>query len=142
MPCAAMNSANEKKKAIKDPNAAATRADALNPAWNGIAAANRAAGLERAVELQALLGEAIVRLRPRDQGEFGTSEAWRYYNALYFPYVAGVRPYRRRDDGRSYDAVAQQALAWFDAQVPQRTLHNWQNSAAKLIASELYTSLG
>lgn len=98
--------------------------------------------IERAVELQALLGESIARLRPRGQGEFGTSDAWRYYNALYFPYVAGVRPYRRRGDGRSYDAVARQALDWFDAQVPERTLHNWQNSAAKLIAQELRAALG
>jgi hypothetical protein len=98
--------------------------------------------IERAVELQALLGDSIARLRPRGQGEFGTSDAWRYYNALYFPYVVGVRPYRRRDDGRSYDLLARQALDWFDAQVPQRTLHNWQNSAARLIAQELRDSLG
>jgi hypothetical protein len=93
------------------------------------------------VELQALLGEAIVRLRPRGQAEFGTTDAWRYYNALYFPYVVGVRPYRRRDEERSYDAVARQALEWFDRQVPERTLHNWQNTAARLIAQELRQEL-
>lgn len=93
--------------------------------------------VERAAELQALLGESIARLRPRGQGEFGTTDAWRYYNALYFPYVAGVRPYRRRDDQAALDGLARQALEWFDAQVPQRTLHNWQNTAAKLIAQDL-----
>lgn len=97
--------------------------------------------VERAVELQALLGESIARLRPRGQGEFGTTDAWRYYNALYFPYVAGVRPYRRRDDQAAHDALAREALAWFDAQVPERTLHNWQNAAAKLIAQDLLQGL-
>lgn len=97
--------------------------------------------VERAAELQALLGEAIARLRPRGQGEFGTTDAWRYYNALYFPYVAGVRPYRRRDDQGPYDGLARQALDWFDTQVPQRTLHNWQNTAARLIAQDLMASL-
>ncbi len=98
--------------------------------------------IERAAELQALLGESIARLRPRGQGEFGTTDAWRYYNALYFPYVAGVRPYRRRDDQNGHDALARQALEWFDAQVPERTLHNWQNAAARLIAQDLLAALG
>lgn len=98
--------------------------------------------IERAAELQALLGEAIARLRPRGQGEFGTSGAWRYYNALYFPYVAGVRPYRRRDEQPGHDALARQALDWFDAQVPERTLYNWQSAAARLIADDLRATLG
>lgn len=93
--------------------------------------------VERAVELQALLREAIERLKPREGGDFGTSDAWRYYNALYFPYVAGVKPYRRRADTNGLDPTARQALAWFDTQVPQRTLHNWQNAAARLVAQDL-----
>jgi hypothetical protein len=97
--------------------------------------------LERAVELQALLGESIARLRPLGQGEFGTTDAWRYYNALYFPYVAGVRPYRRRDEHAPPEGLARDALAWFDAHVPERTLHNWQNAAARLIAQDLRQGL-
>jgi putative effector of murein hydrolase LrgA (UPF0299 family) len=97
--------------------------------------------VERAIELQALLGECIARLRPRGQGEFGTTDAWRYYNALYFPYVAGVRPYRRRDELAAHDRIARQALDWFDAQVPERTLHNWQSAGAKLIAKDLQAGL-
>jgi hypothetical protein len=99
--------------------------------------------VERAVELQALLGECIARLKPRDghYTSFGTSDAWRYYNALYFPYVAGVRPYRRRENDAALEPAARQALAWFDTQVPQRTLHNWQNTAARLVAQDLRHAL-
>ena len=49
--------------------------------------------LERANELKALLADRIARLKPRDGGDFGTTEQWRHYNALYFPYVVGVRAY-------------------------------------------------
>src|SRR5262249_12551910 len=49
--------------------------------------------LERANELKAVLADGIARLKPRDAGDFGTTEQWRYYNALYFPYVVGVRAY-------------------------------------------------
>src|SRR6478609_1432929 len=43
--------------------------------------------LERANELKALLADRIARLKPRDGGDFGTTEQWRHYNSLYFPYV-------------------------------------------------------
>lgn len=92
--------------------------------------------LERAAELKALLLESIVRLKPRD-GEFGTSEEWRYYNALYFYYVAGVRPYRRGGRPTGLDPVARRAYDWFAREVPERTLHNWQNAAARLVAADL-----
>ncbi|MFE2751964.1 hypothetical protein ACFXGA_08155 [Actinosynnema sp. NPDC059335] len=92
--------------------------------------------LERAAELKALLSEGIQRLKPRD-GEFGTSDEWRHYNALYFYYVVGIRPYSRRTKREDLDPVARRALAWFVDQVPERTLHNWQNAGAKLIAEDL-----
>ena len=95
--------------------------------------------LTRAAELKRVLTESIERLKPLDKGDFGTSDEWRYYNALYFPYVAGLRPYSRRityqyDD---LETTGQQALDWFRIQVPERTLYNWQNAAAKLIAQDL-----
>ena len=93
--------------------------------------------LERAAELKSLLAESIARLKPREGGDFGTTEAWRYYNALYFPYVAGLRPYSRRSAPAELDPAAQKALDWFAAQVPERTLHNWQNAAAKIVADDL-----
>lgn len=93
--------------------------------------------LERAAELKALLTESILRLKPRDRGDFGTSGEWRYYNALYFPYVVGLKPYSRRAETNHLDPIARQALDWFRASVPERTLHNWQNAAARLVAQEL-----
>ncbi len=93
--------------------------------------------LERAAELRSLLAERIDRLKPRDGGEFGTTEAWRYYNALYFPYVAGVRAYAQNATAAGLDPVARQAWQWLVTEVPQRSLHNWQNAGARLIAADL-----
>lgn len=94
------------------------------------------APLARATELKALLLEAITRLKPAD-GDFGTSEEWRHYNALYFYYVVGVRPYSVRTKVTELDPVARRALAWFADHVPERTLHNWQAAAARIVATEL-----
>lgn len=98
--------------------------------------------LERAAELKAILTESITRLKPRDQNHFGVSEAWRHYNALYFPYVLGLKPYSRRREANGVDSTTRQALEWFQTQVPERTLHNWQNAAAKLVAQDLRERLG
>jgi hypothetical protein len=93
--------------------------------------------LERAVELKALLADRIARLKPRDGGDFGTTEQWRYYNSLYFPYVVGVRAYAQNATAAGLDPTARQAWQWFVTEVPQRSLHNWQNAAARLIAADL-----
>lgn len=93
--------------------------------------------LERANELKSLLADGIARLKPRDGGEFGTTEQWRYYNSLYFPYVIGVRAYAQNATAAGLDPVARQAWQWFVTEVPQRSLHNWQNAAARLIAADL-----
>lgn len=97
--------------------------------------------LERANELKALLADRIARLKPRDGGEFGTTEEWRYYNSLYFPYVVGVRAYAQNATASGLDPVARQAWQWFVTEVPQRSLHNWQNAAARLIAADLRGNL-
>jgi hypothetical protein len=97
--------------------------------------------LERANELKALLADRIARLKPRDGGEFGTTEEWRYYNSLYFPYVVGVRAYAQNATAAGLDPVARQAWQWFVTEVPQRSLHNWQNAAARLIAADLRGNL-
>jgi hypothetical protein len=92
--------------------------------------------LERATELKALLFESIQRLKPRD-GDFGTSDEWRFYNALHFSYVVGIRPYGRRAHHAGLDGDSRRAFDWFAQQVPERTLYNWQTAAAKLVATDL-----
>ncbi|ADD44504.1 hypothetical protein [Stackebrandtia nassauensis] len=91
--------------------------------------------LERAAELKAVLREGIERLKP--SGDFGLSDEWRHYNALHYVYVVGLRPYsqRARHDGLS--SLDKKVLQWFRTAVPQRSLHNWQNAAARLIADTL-----
>lgn len=97
--------------------------------------------LERAAELKSLLTECILRLKPEGvvlaKGDFGTTGEWRHYNALYFPYVVGLRPYSQNHHADDLSETERMALAWFRAEVPERTLHNWQNAAAKLIAQQL-----
>ncbi len=99
------------------------------------------APLERANELKALLADRITRLKPRDGGDFGTTEQWRHYNSLYFPYVVGVRAYAQNATAAGLDPVARQAWQWFVTEVPQRSLHNWQNAAARVIAADLRGNL-
>lgn len=95
------------------------------------------APLERANELKALLADRIAALKPRGGGEFGTTEQWRHYNALYFPYVVGVRAYAQNATAAGLDPTARQAWQWLVTEVPQRSLHNWQNAGARVIATDL-----
>ncbi len=98
--------------------------------------------LERTVELKRLLVEMISRLKPEGEASFGTSSEWRHYNALYFPYVAGIKPYARLNGEKdTLEPDQWQALMWFQREVPERTLYNWQGAAAKLIAHELRNEL-
>jgi len=92
--------------------------------------------LERAAELKLILTESIIRLKPPAKGDYGTSDEWRFYNVLYFPYVLGVKPlsYNIPDD---LSPDTRKVIEWFRANVPERTLHNWQNAAARLIAQDL-----
>lgn len=92
--------------------------------------------LERAKELKLLLTESIMKLKPNG-ADFGTSDEWRHYNALYFPYVRGLKPYSLRVMVDDLPATERDVLAWFRSQVPERTLYNWQNAAAMLIAQDL-----
>jgi len=93
--------------------------------------------LDRAQALKSLLVQSIQKLKPQSDMEFGVTDEWRYYNALHFPYVLGLKPYTRRADYDSLDNASRAALDWFRTSVPERTLHNWQNAAAKLIAKDL-----
>lgn len=93
--------------------------------------------IERAVELKAVLTESIEQLKPRQNEQFGTSDEWRYYNALYYPCIAGIKPYNRRYSDELLDGPVQEALEWFRTYVPERTFYNWQNAGARLVAMQL-----
>jgi hypothetical protein len=93
--------------------------------------------LDRAHALRSLLIQSIQKLKPHSEARFGTTDEWRYYNSLHFPYVLGLKPYTRRAEYDSLDETSRAALDWFQTFVPERTLHNWQNAAAKLIAEDL-----
>ena len=95
--------------------------------------------LDRAHALKYMLIESIQRLKPQREEVFGTTDEWRYFNALYFPYVLGLKPYSRRIEKEFLDEASRQALEWFQTSVPERTLHNWQNAAAKMVAEDLRT---
>jgi hypothetical protein len=93
--------------------------------------------LERTHELKTLLTESILKLKPYSDRDFDTTEAWRYYNVLHFPYVMGMKPYSTfslRDD---LDVTTREALEWFQTQVPERTLYTWQTAASRLVAQNL-----
>lgn len=100
--------------------------------------ASRANTLRRAAELKAILAESIARLKPHDDATFGTGDEWRYYSALYYVYVLGIKPYNRRA-GFDGDLTEEEraALDWLRQQVPERTLYNWQTAAARLVAQDL-----
>ncbi len=93
--------------------------------------------LERAVELKTLLAESVARLKPRNKGDFGTTNEWRHYNALYYPYVVGLKPYSVRAANDDVEDELSEVLRWFNASVPERTLYNWQTAATKLVAQDL-----
>ncbi|MCA9909658.1 MAG: hypothetical protein KC519_13470 [Anaerolineae bacterium] len=92
--------------------------------------------LDRALELRTLLIESIERLKPVEDGSPGTSDAWRHFNAVYYPYVRGLKLFSRyhANDLSEGDRAM---LDWFRSSVPERTLHNWQTAAARLIAQDL-----
>lgn len=106
-----------------------------------IALTDDAPPLDRAAQLKSMLLTSIQRLKPVG-GDFGTSDEWRFYNALYFYYVKGIRPYSVRTKREDLDAEDRRALQWFVTQVPERTLHNWQNAAARLVAADLMAGVG
>lgn len=112
---------------------------ATSPLMNlpAVALAHADNPLDRVMVLRTLLIESIERLKPVRESEFGTTDEWRYYNALYFPYVRGIKPYGRRYGNDIGDETSHRAFAWFQSAVPERTLRNWQQAAAKLVAHNL-----
>jgi hypothetical protein len=76
-------------------------------------------------------GAAGERGPAEADGLFGTTEEWRYYNALYYCCVLGLRPYdRRRVRTDGLDRDARRALDWFRRYVPRRHMRQWQREGA------------
>ncbi len=98
--------------------------------------------LDRANELKLLLSENIQRLKPKSDAEFGDTDDWRYFNALYFPYVVGIKATKKYRSIIGLTESHAQALEYFQTEVPERTLHNWQKAGAKLIAQNLWEQMG
>jgi hypothetical protein len=115
---------------------------ATNPLTNlpQIASTASTNPLDRAHALKSLLVQSIQKLKPRADADFGATDEWRYYNSVYFTYVQGLKPYTRRADYHTLDEASRAALEWFQTSVPERTLHNWQNAAARLIAEDIRRS--
>jgi hypothetical protein len=95
--------------------------------------------LVRAAELRAVLTEHVARLKPA--GAFGTSEEWRFFNALHYCSVRGLRPYQRGPQPEGLDRDARRAVDWFRRYVPRRSLHRWQTEGAAMVAAQLWREL-
>jgi len=95
--------------------------------------------LVRAAELRAVLSEHVARLKP--DGAFGTTEEWRFFNALHYCSVRGLRPYRRGPQPEGLDRDARRAVDWFRRYVPRRSLRRWQAEGAAMVAAQLWREL-
>ncbi|MEV4707185.1 hypothetical protein [Actinoplanes sp. NPDC049316] len=95
--------------------------------------------LARVAELRAVLAEQVTRLKPA--GSFGTTDEWRFYNALHYCCVLGLRPYDRAPQAEGLDRDARQALDWFRRFVPSRSLQRWKGEGADLVAARLWRDL-
>ncbi len=95
--------------------------------------------LVRVAELRALLSEHVARLKPA--GVFGTTEEWRFFNALHYCTVMGLRPYQRGPQPEGLDRDARRAVDWFRRYVPRRSLRRWQAEGAAMVAAQLWRDL-
>lgn len=95
--------------------------------------------LVRAAELRAVLAESVARLKPA--GLFGTTEEWRFFNALHYCCVLGLRPYHRLPQPDGLDRDARRAVDWFRRYVPRRSLRRWQADGAEMVAGQLWRDL-
>ncbi|WP_028776575.1 hypothetical protein [Shimazuella kribbensis] len=97
--------------------------------------------LDRANELKSILLECIEQIKPQQDKSFGATDEWRFYNAVYFPYVVGIKPYSKRYFNSQLSEEEQKALEWFRTCVPERTFYNWSQTAAQLVATHLKSKL-
>jgi len=95
--------------------------------------------LVRVAELRTVLTEHVARLKP--SGAFGTSEEWRFFNALHYCGVLGLQPYQRGPQPEGLDRDARRAVDWFRRYVPRRSLRRWQAEGAAMVAAQLWREL-
>jgi hypothetical protein len=95
--------------------------------------------LARAQELRHVLGEAVAGLRPN--GSPGTDEEWRHYNAVYYYFLLGLRPYSRRLRTDGLDREARRTIEWIRQYVPRHLLRRWQSEGAAQVARDLWDDM-
>lgn len=104
--------------------------------------------LNRMAALRELLIEQIVALQPSDQEGSVVSDAWRFYNVLYYPYVRGTNrksalaearrlERERQRNGQTSPSEVEQVLAWL-ADIEEDTFYKWQRRASDTIATQLW----
>jgi len=108
--------------------------------------------LNRIAALRELLITQIEALRPTASAELpATSDPWRFYNVLYYPYVRGITrsaamsevrrlSEERRRQGQAAPGELEQVLGWL-ADLDERTYHNWQRRASDMIAENVWQDL-
>ncbi|WP_067507769.1 hypothetical protein [Actinoplanes sp. TFC3] len=95
--------------------------------------------LARVAELRAVLVEQVERLKPG--GPPDTSEEWRFYNALHYCCVLGLRPYDRAPQLDGLDRDARRILDWIRRYVRREALELWTTQAAEQVASRMWRDL-
>ncbi len=104
--------------------------------------------LNRVAALRDLLIEQIEALQPHDRQGSVVSDAWRFYNVLYYPYVRGTNrksalaearrlAQERQRNGQRDASELEQALAWL-ADVEEDTFYKWQRRASDTIATQMW----
>ncbi len=103
--------------------------------------------LNRAGILRELLLSYIEALRPTDQATPPASDAWRFYNVLYYPYVreisrkAALNKLRQLQTGEPsndpHAAELRTVLDWL-VNIEEATFYKWQRRASDIIATSLW----
>lgn len=104
--------------------------------------------LNRAAVLRELLLEYIYALRPTDDEAAPVSDAWRFYNVLYYPYVREISrkgalgeirqlEQARQRQGRTRPDELERVLNWL-IDIEDATFYKWQRQASDTIAASLW----
>jgi len=102
--------------------------------------------LNRAAALREILLDLLDGLKPGDGAGRVTGDAWRYYNALYYPYVRGIgrrrapatlrQLYERRRREGGAKGELEQVLEWL-LDIDENTFYKWQRRGSDTIAATL-----